>query len=245
MDNECCARPSAASRLGLSDVSCSHSAGYTSFQVSEGVPCTGFPLLRPGSGTTGVRLGRAPSCSASNASTATVRNYMKILITSAYSVWCPHLLVCLGHGIVLQALQEHGRTGKAVGARSPVFAFRDGPGAFLGSAQGLPCLDIVHLVMRYLVRIVTSPAESAPIHLKVLACALQALAKYAFGLGSLTMFASTVVFTLMSLPPGKGIGTQILVKVSAPGAMAQGLICACTLICLTLQSSIYLFWRLR
>lgn len=60
MDNECCARPSAAARLGLSDVSCSHSAGYTSFQVSEGVPCTGFPLLRPGAGTTGVRLGKRP-----------------------------------------------------------------------------------------------------------------------------------------------------------------------------------------
>ncbi|BDA40681.1 Glutathione-regulated potassium-efflux system protein KefB [Coccomyxa sp. Obi] len=53
---------------------------------------------------------------------------------------------------------------------------------------------------------------------------LKALAKYAFGLGSLTMFASTVVFTLMSLPPGKGIGTQILVKVfhASPKLAAVG-----------------------
>ena len=41
----------------------------------------------------------------------------------------------------------------------------------------------------------------------------QALAKYAFGLGTLTMAASTVIFTLFALPPGHGIGTQILVKV--------------------------------
>lgn len=58
---------------------------------------------------------------------------------------------------------------------------------------------------------------------------MQALAKYAFGLGSLTMFASTVVFTLMSLPPGKGIGTQILVKVGAPGVTARELLSACAL----------------
>ncbi|EIE26679.1 hypothetical protein COCSUDRAFT_52422 [Coccomyxa subellipsoidea C-169] len=53
---------------------------------------------------------------------------------------------------------------------------------------------------------------------------LKALAKYAFGLGTLTMFASTVVFTLMSLPPGKGIGTQILVKVfhASPKLAAVG-----------------------
>ena len=44
----------------------------------------------------------------------------------------------------------------------------------------------------------------------------QALAKYAFGLGTLTMAASTVIFTLFALPPGHGIGTQILVKVTLP-----------------------------
>jgi hypothetical protein len=43
------------------------------------------------------------------------------------------------------------------------------------------------------------------------------LAKYAFGLGTITMLASTVIFSLFSLPPGHGIGTEILVKASAPG----------------------------
>ncbi len=45
--------------------------------------------------------------------------------------------------------------------------------------------------------------------------AVQALAKYAFGLGTVTMVACTLVFTGMSLPPGQGLGTQIMVKVSA------------------------------
>ena len=41
---------------------------------------------------------------------------------------------------------------------------------------------------------------------------MQALAKYAFGLGTVTMVLCTLVFTGMSLPPGQGLGTQILVK---------------------------------
>lgn len=45
---------------------------------------------------------------------------------------------------------------------------------------------------------------------------LQALAKYAFGLGTVTMVACTLVFTGMSLPPGQGLGTQIMVKVGPP-----------------------------
>lgn len=40
----------------------------------------------------------------------------------------------------------------------------------------------------------------------------QALAKYAFGLGSLQMLATTAAFTLFALPVGAGVGTQILVK---------------------------------
>lgn len=42
---------------------------------------------------------------------------------------------------------------------------------------------------------------------------LQALAKYAFGLGTITMLATTAAFTLFALPVGKGIGTRILVDV--------------------------------
>ena len=42
---------------------------------------------------------------------------------------------------------------------------------------------------------------------------VQALAKYAFGLGTVTMVLCTLVFTAMSLPPGQGLGTQIMVKV--------------------------------
>ncbi len=49
---------------------------------------------------------------------------------------------------------------------------------------------------------------------KALAVHVQALAKYAFGLGTVTMVACTLVFTGMSLPPGQGLGTQIMVKVS-------------------------------
>lgn len=44
-------------------------------------------------------------------------------------------------------------------------------------------------------------------------CFLQALAKYAFGLGSLTMLLTTIAFTVFALPVGNGIGTQILVKI--------------------------------
>ena len=44
--------------------------------------------------------------------------------------------------------------------------------------------------------------------------AVQALAKYAFGLGTVTMVLTTLVFTGMSLPPGQGLGTQIMVKVT-------------------------------
>ena len=46
---------------------------------------------------------------------------------------------------------------------------------------------------------------------------MQALAKYAFGLGTVTMVLCTLVFTGMSLPPGQGLGTQILVKVGPLG----------------------------
>ena len=42
---------------------------------------------------------------------------------------------------------------------------------------------------------------------------MQALAKYAFGLGSLQMLLTTSAFTLFALPVGQGVGTQILVKV--------------------------------
>lgn len=50
---------------------------------------------------------------------------------------------------------------------------------------------------------------------------LQALAKYAFGLGTLQMVLCTLAFTLFALPVGNGIGTQILVKVfHAPSNLA-------------------------
>ncbi len=50
---------------------------------------------------------------------------------------------------------------------------------------------------------------------------LQALAKFAFGLGSLQMLLCTLAFTLFALPVGNGIGTQILVKIfHAPGGLA-------------------------
>lgn len=42
---------------------------------------------------------------------------------------------------------------------------------------------------------------------------LQALAKFAFGLGTLQMLLCTLAFTLFALPVGNSIGTQILVKV--------------------------------
>lgn len=50
---------------------------------------------------------------------------------------------------------------------------------------------------------------------------LQALAKFAFGLGTLQMLLCTLAFTLFALPVGNGIGTQILVKIfHAPGGLA-------------------------
>lgn len=50
---------------------------------------------------------------------------------------------------------------------------------------------------------------------------MQALAKYAFGLGTLQMVLCTLAFTLFALPVGNGIGTQILVKVfHAPSNLA-------------------------
>lgn len=53
------------------------------------------------------------------------------------------------------------------------------------------------------------------------AISLQALAKYAFGLGTITMALSTAAFTLFALPVGNGIGTQILIKVfHAPPKLA-------------------------
>lgn len=50
---------------------------------------------------------------------------------------------------------------------------------------------------------------------------LKALAKFAFGLGTLQMLLCTLAFTLFALPVGNGIGTQILVKIfHAPGGLA-------------------------
>ena len=50
---------------------------------------------------------------------------------------------------------------------------------------------------------------------------MQALAKYAFGLGTLQMVLCTLAFTLFALPVGNGIGTQILVKIfHAPSGLA-------------------------
>jgi hypothetical protein len=46
---------------------------------------------------------------------------------------------------------------------------------------------------------------------------MQALAKYAFGLGLTQMFLCTLAFSLFSLPVGKGIGTQILEVVRDAG----------------------------
>ena len=40
----------------------------------------------------------------------------------------------------------------------------------------------------------------------------QALAKYAFGLGFATMAVTALVFMGMGLPPGHGLGTEILVR---------------------------------
>lgn len=42
---------------------------------------------------------------------------------------------------------------------------------------------------------------------------MQALAKYAFGLGLLQMLLTTAAFTIFSLPVGNGVGTIILEKV--------------------------------
>lgn len=42
---------------------------------------------------------------------------------------------------------------------------------------------------------------------------LQALAKYAFGLGTISMALSTFVFTAFALPVGHGIGTLILTNI--------------------------------
>ena len=41
---------------------------------------------------------------------------------------------------------------------------------------------------------------------------LRALAKYAFGLGTLTMAVTTLIFACMGLPVGEGLGTEILVQ---------------------------------
>ena len=51
---------------------------------------------------------------------------------------------------------------------------------------------------------------------------MQALAKYAFGLGSLQMLLTTLAFTLFALPVGHGIGTVILEQVfHAPSRIAS------------------------
>ena len=60
-----------------------------------------------------------------------------------------------------------------------------------------------------------SLARTLPAPQALLTCPspAQALAKYAFGLGSLQMLTTTAAFTLFALPVGAGIGTQILVKI--------------------------------
>ncbi len=58
--------------------------------------------------------------------------------------------------------------------------------------------------------------------LSTCACFLQALAKYAFGLGLLQMFLCTAAFTLFALPVGNGIGTQILEKVRCIQPLSAG-----------------------
>lgn len=42
---------------------------------------------------------------------------------------------------------------------------------------------------------------------------MQALAKYAFGMGSLQVILSTLLFTAVALPAGSGLGTWFLEKV--------------------------------
>ena len=50
---------------------------------------------------------------------------------------------------------------------------------------------------------------------------MQALAKYAFGLGFLQVLTCTVAFTAMALPAGKGIMTQFMERVlNAPPSLA-------------------------
>jgi Kef-type K+ transport system membrane component KefB len=51
---------------------------------------------------------------------------------------------------------------------------------------------------------------------------LKALAKYAFGLGTLQMVACTLAFSMFALPVGNGLGTTILEKVaSAPPSLVS------------------------
>lgn len=45
------------------------------------------------------------------------------------------------------------------------------------------------------------------------AAVLQALAKYAFGMGSLQVIITTLLFTAVALPAGSGLGTWFLEKV--------------------------------
>lgn len=42
---------------------------------------------------------------------------------------------------------------------------------------------------------------------------VQALAKYAFGMGSLQVIITTLLFTAVALPAGSGLGTWFLEKV--------------------------------
>ena len=53
-------------------------------------------------------------------------------------------------------------------------------------------------------------ASRQPICIPSLPSCLQALAKYAFGLGFLQMLVCTALFTAMALPAGRGIMTQFL-----------------------------------
>lgn len=57
-------------------------------------------------------------------------------------------------------------------------------------------------------------------------CFRQALAKYAFGLGFATMAVTALVFMGMGLPPGHGLGTEILVRFFHAVRPARPLACS-------------------
>ncbi len=91
--------------------------------------------------------------------------------------------------------------------------------------------------------VITSPPHHTPSHpcnpstpadISVLCCLLsccmhrtpaaflQALAKYAFGMGSLQVIITTLLFTAVALPAGSGLGTWFLEKVcNAPPSLVS------------------------